>query len=130
MWAPWLALGAAVLLSPSARDMQYRENYLEGEVLARAQREYMHRVPVTPKESAAWVGLCDPSFASRSLLFVGSCPHDTVLTNLSTLPPPVSFQHTVLSLRWCLCLFGAFSGCSIQQTDTFVTLLPTMLRLA
>jgi hypothetical protein len=49
--------------------MQYRENYLEEEVLARAQREYMHRVPVTPKESAAWVGLCAPSSTYFHLLF-------------------------------------------------------------
>ena len=46
------------MLAPSVREMEYRESYLEGEVLARAQREYLHRVPVTPKESAAWVGLC------------------------------------------------------------------------
>ena len=61
VWAPWLALVTAVVLAPSVREMEYRESYLEGEVLSRAQREYLHRVPVTPKESAAWVGLCSPA---------------------------------------------------------------------
>jgi hypothetical protein len=58
VWAPWVSLVTAVVLAPSVREMEYRESYLEGEVLSRAQREYLHRVPVTPKESAAWVGLC------------------------------------------------------------------------
>jgi hypothetical protein len=36
--------------------MDYRERYLSEETLVRAEREYLNRVPVTPKESAAWFG--------------------------------------------------------------------------
>lgn len=56
MWAPWLSLLTAVLLAPSIHEMVQREAFLAEEVLARSQREYQNRVPVTPKESAAWVG--------------------------------------------------------------------------
>lgn len=36
--------------------MDYREQYLSHETMMRAEREYLNRVPVTPKESAAWFG--------------------------------------------------------------------------
>ena len=75
VWAPWISLLSAVILAPSVREMEYRESYLEGEVLSRAQREYLHRVPVTPKESAAWVGLCAPPPRLCCIVQADECAH-------------------------------------------------------
>jgi hypothetical protein len=58
VWAPWVSLLVAVLLAPSSREMTLREAFLTDEVLVRSQREFQNRIPVTPKESAAWVGRC------------------------------------------------------------------------
>jgi hypothetical protein len=66
VWAPWISLLSAVILAPSVR---------EGEVLSRAQREYLHRVPVTPKESAAWVGLCAPPPRLCCIVQADECAH-------------------------------------------------------
>lgn len=56
MYSPWLCIAIAILLSPSRKEMDYREQYLSHETMMRAEREYLNRVPVTPKESAAWFG--------------------------------------------------------------------------
>ena len=56
IYSPWLCIAIAILLSPSRKEMDYRERYLSHETMMRAEREYLNRVPVTPKESAAWFG--------------------------------------------------------------------------
>lgn len=74
VYAPWFALGTAVLLAPSQREMRAREEYLAEEVLARSEREYLNRLPVTPKESAAWVGRCALTFAPKRIVQCACCP--------------------------------------------------------
>lgn len=64
--------------------MDYRERYLSDETLVRAEREYLNRVPVTPKESAAWFGRLLTCFWSP---FVEPMLLKTAIVPLQVLPP-------------------------------------------
>ena len=57
MWSPLAFATVLILLSPSKEEEEERKREEVALAVDRARKEVMSRIPVTPPESAEWMGL-------------------------------------------------------------------------